>query len=92
MDIYTKFELLKYAKHFLIRQKPQIAKTFLEQIIKRTSNKQEKIMLNELVECLEKNVSTSRTIIEEKINKILDNKKNYPIFASMDNSPKLILE
>lgn len=94
MDIYTKLELLKYAKHFLIKQKPQIAKTFLDQIIKRTSNKQEESILNEIVECLEKNNFTKNTItdVEEKINNILENKKNYPKFASMDNSTKLILE
>lgn len=88
MNLYTKFEILKYAKHFIEKEKPHVAKLFLNQIINKATNKKELIMLNEMVECLEKDNSIYQVLVIERIDEILKNKKkmNYPIFASMDNS------
>ena len=41
MNIYTKIELLKYVKQFIRKQKPQVAITFLNQLIKSANNTKE---------------------------------------------------
>lgn len=93
MNLYTKFELLKYAKHFITKEKPNVAKVFLNQIRNKATNKRELIMLNEMIECLEKDNSIYQVLVIERIDEILKNKKkkNYPIFSSMDNSTQMIL-
>lgn len=91
MNIYTKIELLKYVKHFIIKHKYKIAKTFLNQIIKETTSKKELTMFNEMIECIDKNSSVYETLVIDRIDEIIKDEKNYPITVNMDNSDKMIL-
>lgn len=91
MNIHTKIELLKFVKHFIIKKKTKIAIIFLKQLLNKATNKRELIMLNGMVECLESNNAIFNELVIERIDEIIKNEKNYPIFASMDNSNKMIL-
>ncbi len=91
MNIYTKIELLKYVKQFIRKQKPQVAITFLNQLIKSANNTKELRMLNQMVECLKNENSIYKELVIDRINEIIENEKNYPYFECMDNSSNLIL-
>lgn len=89
MNTYTKIELLKYAKHFITKQKNNIAIIFLKQIINKSTSKLEIIKLDEIINELQSENWKNQELVINEINEII--KKNYPKISSLDNSTMMIL-
>ena len=75
MDIYTKKELLKYSKFFIEKGNLEIAKNFINQIIRKTKNKRFLISLNEMLNCLNNKNKIYHQLALDQINEILNNEK-----------------
>lgn len=89
MNTYTKIELLKYAKHFMLKQKNNIAIIFLKQIINKSTSKLEIIKLDEIINELQSENCKNQELVINEIDEII--KKNYPKISSLDNSTMMIL-
>jgi len=89
LNTYTKIELLKYAIHFISKQKNNIAIIFLKQIINKSTSKLEIIKLDEIINELQSENWKNQELVINEINEII--KKNYPKISSLDNSTMMIL-
>lgn len=91
MDSYTQIELLKYSKFFIQREKIEVAKNFITQLIKKTNNKRFLISLNEMLNCLNNKNKIYHELVLNRINEILQNEKELSKFISkqeLDNPLK----
>lgn len=80
MDTYIQIELLKYSKFFIQKGKIEIAKNFINQIIKRTKNRRFLISLNEMLNCLNNKNKIYHQLVLDQINEILENEKELSKF------------
>lgn len=84
MNTFTKNELLRYTKQFILNGKVEIAKSFVTQIIHKTKNESELIMFKEMLNCLNQENNIYYKLVVDRINEIL--KKELSVCGDLDNS------
>lgn len=89
MDSYIQIELLKYTKHFIQKGKIEIAKNFLQQLIKKAKNRRFLISLNEMLNCLNNNNCIYKHLVIEQIDNILKNEKELSKFFNTQDNPSI---
>lgn len=89
MDCYTQIELLKYSKFFIEKGKIEIAKNFINQIVRKTKNKRFLTSLNEMLNCLNNKNKIYHQLSLNKINEIIKNEKELSKFFSTQDNPHI---
>lgn len=84
MNTFTKTELLKYAKQFILNGKIEVAKSFIQQIINKTKDKSELIMFKEMLNCLNQRNNIYYELVIDRINELI--KKELSTCGNLDNS------
>lgn len=88
VSTFTKIELLKYIKQFIGNQKIEIAKIFLIQLIKYTSNEESFNELNELLNCLNKEDKIYHKVVFEKLEELLkQNDEELSQYFDLQDNP-----
>lgn len=86
MNRFTKIELLKYTKQFIMNNKIETAKAFIRQIISKTKIKSELNTFNEMLNCLNKSNNIYHQLVIDRIDEII--KKELSFCGDLDNSLK----
>lgn len=84
MNKFIKIELLKYTRHFICNGKIEIAKSFINQLIRKAKVKSELITFKEMLNCLNKNNNIYYELVIERIDEII--RKELSNSPQMDNS------
>lgn len=84
MNKFVKIELLKYARQFILNEKFEIAKSFINQIINKTKNKSEIAKYEDLLNDLKQKETINSKSLINKIDIII--KKELSDCGDLDNS------
>ena len=84
MNTFTRNELLRYTKQFILNGKVEIAKSFIKQIINKTKDKSELIMCKEMLNCLNQENNIYYELVIDRINELI--KKELSFCGDLDNS------
>ncbi len=77
MSNFTKIELLKYSKKFILNGKIEIAKSFIRQIIRKSKEKSELIMFKEMLNCLNQKNNIYYELVIDQIDELIKKELSF---------------